>query len=308
MPKGFPPGVFIIGSQKSGTTQLASLLDQHPDICVARSKEPDIYSRFWSKGLDAFKDEFSDTNAICLDASTSYTSACLPKYFPQDEGVESNFNGVVEHIYSVVPNARFIYIMRDPVNRTFSAYWHQVRAGSETRSFKEAIKEDTYYLRTSHYFGQIELYLERFSKSQFLFLTFEEFIKNPYETARACFTFLGLRDDIELVKDGGQNKSFVYGGLFGRLNTLLNRIGGINTLVKLIKPIVPRKFLEWGASRITQQVPKISGIEYEMMEGMFNNSISQLEELTGKEYLMWRSRPKNQSAEGKGIQDRELIR
>jgi hypothetical protein len=154
----FPPKVFVIGAQKSGTTQLASLLGQHPDICLARSKEPDIFSGRWCQGLDSFQSEFARLDRICLDASTSYSCACLPRYFSQDIGVESGFNGVPERIHSVSPDARFIYIMRDPVARAFFGYWHEVRAGRETRPFEIAVRQTTYFLRTSHYFGQIELY------------------------------------------------------------------------------------------------------------------------------------------------------
>lgn len=41
----FPPEVFLIGAQKAGTTTLAYLLSQHPNICVAKNKEPHFFLR-----------------------------------------------------------------------------------------------------------------------------------------------------------------------------------------------------------------------------------------------------------------------
>ncbi len=285
---GFPPKVFIIGAQKSGTTQLTHLLEQHPDICVAGSKEPDIFSRFKDRPVDSFIHEFNHPDSICIDASTSYSCACLPKYFPADAGVDSNFNGVPEYIKRISPGARFIYILRDPVIRTFSAYWHQVRSGVEKNSLESAIKQNSYYLRTSHYAGQLELYLDHFAMENFLFLNFEDLITSPEKTAQQCFRFLDLPGDIPLSLSGGQNKSFVYTQSLHRLNYLLAPVGGINRLVKSAKHLIPRKILEWGASKMTQNIPKIKDGQKMLIAEQLIDSIDQLEQMTNKKWPHWK--------------------
>lgn len=287
MSTGFPPKAFIIGAQKSGTTQLADLLGQHPEVCLAKTKEPDIFSGQWSRGLESFRGEFSNLEGICLDASTSYSCACLPDYYPQDQNVESGFNGVAPRIKETCPEAQFIYLLRDPVARTFSSYWHEVRAGRETRPFAIAIRETSYYLRTSQYFGQLELYLAHFPLDRFLILTFEELIAAPFKTAQTCFRFLGVDEKVPVQQDRAQNKSFVYRGGWGTVNRFLAPIGGLNAPIKAIKPLVPRAIIEWGGRRLTKAVPRVSAREYALLEGEFSESIRRLSELTKRDYP-WR--------------------
>ncbi|EGV27640.1 sulfotransferase [Thiorhodococcus drewsii AZ1] len=263
------------------------VLGQHPAICLAKSKEPDIFSGRWRQGLDAGKSEFAHPGRICLDASTSYSCACLPMYFPQDIGVESGFNGVPPRIHRVSPDARFIYIMRDPVARAFSSYWHEVRAGRETRAFEIAVRETTYFLRTSHYFGKIELFLEYFPLDYFLFLTFEDFIAALLDTARSCFRFLDLQDDVLIQQDRAQNKSFVYSGPWGFVNRLLAPIGGLNAAVRASKNLLPRRFLEWGAKRMTKGVPPVTNREYALLAAEFQECVVRLGELTGRDFSQW---------------------
>lgn len=293
---GFPPKAFLIGAQKSGTTQLASLLGQHEQVCLAAPKEPDIFSRNWSHGLEAGRTAFTDPARLCLDASTSYSSACLPAYFPGDVGVFSHYNGVAERIHSVSPQARFIYLLRDPVARAVSGYWHQVRAGFEQRPLQQALVEDSYYLRTSHYAGQIEQYLLYFGLDHFLLLTFEELVRDPQAAAKKCFAFLGL-PDVHVSPEGAQNKSFVYGGLYARLNRGLAGVGGLNAVVKKVKPMLPRRVLEWGAERLTQPVPQPTDQDYALLADRFAPMIERLESMTGRRFDEWRTRRAGMTAD-----------
>src|SRR3569833_1019554 len=73
--KMFPPQAFIIGAQKSGTTSLAYLLDQHPMIGLATPKEPDFLTVNWDRGLDWYRACFREPKEILIDASVSYTMA-----------------------------------------------------------------------------------------------------------------------------------------------------------------------------------------------------------------------------------------
>ena len=177
----FPPEVYLIGAQKAGTTTLAYLLSQHPRICVAKNKEPHYFTGNSSKDLAWYKKQFSNyENTLCIDASTSYSFAPLSldnSYMPK-----KCFHNIPQRIYSINPQAKFIYLLRDPVERTYSGYWHSFNTGREHRSFGEAIRNDYFYLDVSNYYGQLTLWLEYFSLDSFLFLLFEDMKKNPEQT------------------------------------------------------------------------------------------------------------------------------
>jgi Sulfotransferase domain len=173
------PNLFIIGSMKSGTTFLWSLLASHPSIFVSRPKEPsyfvdpiqlrELLPWFWMQGARDAK--------IVGEASVYYTHLPLA-------------SGVAERISQFNPDARLIYVMRDPIARTISHYWHRVRYEKEYRPILHAIKNDPRYLDVSFYRMQIVPYLNAFKRDQLKLLTFEELTNNTAETVPIDFSLV----------------------------------------------------------------------------------------------------------------------
>ena len=77
-------------------------------------------------------------------------------------------------IARLVPDARLVYLLRDPVKRLRSHYLERVRAGDETRPPERALREHVGYVRASQYAWQLEQYLEYFPRRQILVITTEE--------------------------------------------------------------------------------------------------------------------------------------
>ena len=177
---------------KSGTTSLHQHLDDHPDICMSREKEPGYFVEElnWKKGERWYLDLFRHaTDQRILGESSSYYTK-LP-----------TFRGVPERIEKCVPDARFIYLMRDPVKRAVSHYWHQVRSkqkgGGERRDMLTAFREDEQYLSYSHYAMQLTPYFEVFGRERIFVLTLEEFSREPQMSMRRIFSWLGVDEDFE---------------------------------------------------------------------------------------------------------------
>ena len=112
------PNLFIIGAMKSGTSSLHEYIGDHPDLFMAEPKEPMYFSQNddWRAGFDDYMKLFADrTNETWFgESSTEYTK--LPQY-----------SDVAPKLHECNPNARLIYIMRDPVERSLSHYWHVVK-------------------------------------------------------------------------------------------------------------------------------------------------------------------------------------
>jgi hypothetical protein len=236
----FPPEVYLIGAQKAGTTTLAYLLNQHPRITVSRPKEPHFFSHNRDKVLDWYREMFSGPpDSVLLDASTTYSMAPL-KSKEGDSWPGSRYEGVPERVFSINPHARFIYSLRDPVERTYSGYWHYVRTGSEYREFGATLRNgSTRYLDVSDYYGQLLLWLEYFPLDSFLFILFEDMKESPERTAKECFEFiLGKGTDAPAVRlDGVHNRSHVNPRVARRINRASRRIA--KSLTPL-KPVVPK--------------------------------------------------------------------
>jgi hypothetical protein len=189
------PNLFVIGAMKSGTTYLNKLLNTHPQIFMCTPEEPSYFveqhdlRRLWPKAWDLgfWRDEdcylslfeAADDAVFVGEASTSYTKRIVAP-------------GVPERIRRFNPDARFVYVMRDPVQRTISHYWHMVRFHAEKRPMLEAIKAHPHYLDTSHYARQLLPYLDLFGPERVFTLTFDELTQSPRVTMSRLFAWLGL--------------------------------------------------------------------------------------------------------------------
>lgn len=195
------PNLFIIGAMKAGTSSLAAYLHQHPDIFMSKFKEPQYFAphktrwgQDWGQGhsypepgiawyLRLF-DEAGNAK-YAGEASVSYTAR------PWLSGCE-------KRIHAFNPEARLIYIMRDPIERSISHYWHFVADGREDRDMLTAIHRLPGYIGRSDYAMQLEPYIDLFGRDRIYMLTLEELNAAPAETFRRMFQWLGVRDDVSI--------------------------------------------------------------------------------------------------------------
>ena len=180
----FKPNLFIIGATKCGTTSLHNYLNAHPQIFMSEPKEPGFFlgskiSKF--KTLDSYLVLFEKGKSCKVrgESSTAYTHYPFKK-------------GVAKRIYEFNPSAFIIYIIRDPIERTISHYWWNVRWEGERRDPYEAIIKDKFYQNVSYYALQIKQYLKFFPKDQIKILTLESLKKDPLGILKNLFEWLGV--------------------------------------------------------------------------------------------------------------------
>jgi hypothetical protein len=157
-----------------------------------------MFTWMWRKGywkdeqryLDLF--EPAGDAPVVGEASVFYT--CLPKA-----------QGVAERICRFNPDARLIYLVRDPVERTISHYWHSVRYFGEYRPIEKAIREDPQYLDVGDYAMQLAEYYRFFPREQILILTFEDLTEDPSAVMATVSDWLGLDRPREPPKVPPQN-------------------------------------------------------------------------------------------------------
>jgi len=283
----FPPEVYLIGAQKAGTTTLAYLLCQHPNICIAKTKEPHYFTSNSSKSLAWYQKQFlNHENTICIDASTSYSFA--PLSVENSQYNNQQFQNIPQKIYSINPNAKFIYLLRDPIERTYSGYWHSFNTGREHRSFGEAIRNDYFHLDVSNYYGQLSLWLEYFPLESFLFLLFEDMKNNSEQAAKKCFKFLEIdSENIKLNLQEHRNKTesvnFV-GRRFKRIFKELDYSG-----FGFMAPSPVRKFIQELTINSNNSLPKTSEKELVFLGKYFAEKNSNLANLTGLSLNKWQS-------------------
>lgn len=181
------PNFLVIGAMKAGTTSLYHYLQAHPQVYMPPVKELAFFAEGsnWRRGLDWYRKQFvsADPNAIAIgEASTLYTK------YPRHRGVP-------QRIAAHIPEARLIYVIRDPIVRIRSHYQHRVTQGSERTPFEEAVFENPIYVDCSRYALQIEQYMGYFPREQLLVITSEDLRDARLATIRKVYEHLGVDTD-----------------------------------------------------------------------------------------------------------------
>jgi len=286
----FPPSCFIIGAQKAGTTSLAFLLGEQSDICLSTPKEPRYFSKNYARGVKWYESCFKQPERkILLDASPDYSRGPTDLFVVEKSYDGAAFTDVPNRISSLNSESRLIYVLRNPVHRTYSSYWHNVRAGYDKTDFSTSIRNSDRYLVASDYLGQLSNFLQCFPLEQFHFILFEDFIKNPHGELKRCCEFL------EIAYTPADDRTQTHSNASYQLNRwgeLVKRTAGSSRNYKrfnqALKKVLPSS-MQTGLKKLTTTaIPKISAADQKYLGAMFTPQNNQLEELTGLDLSAWK--------------------
>jgi hypothetical protein len=187
------PDFLIVGAMRSGTTALATALGQHPELFMTPKKELHYFDVNIDNGIDWYESQF-------VDGTGSVVGEATPSYMFDDFAVQ--------RLSSTLPGAKLIAILRDPVDRAYSHYWHNRQRGRETLEFEAALEAESSRLHSTDaldrlyfsyfsrglYHRQLEYLCRFFPRSQLLTLIFEEFREDQATTLRQVWRFLGVNE------------------------------------------------------------------------------------------------------------------
>jgi hypothetical protein len=278
------PNFFIIGAARSGTTSLYVYLDQHPEIFFSPVKEINFFSnpKIWGKGFKWYESHFNkakDVRAVG-EASTSYTASPFIKEVPQ-------------RILDYSPNAKLIYIVRDPINRLVSHYMHRVHRGIERRPFSEIVKniehEPTAWQGRYNY--QLEQFLKLFNREQVLILSFDDLHKLSQKTVSDIFSFLGVDSDFPV-----ENIEKVFNASSGTLRRSNIGIRTLNFYRRYVEqknvPFIVKKqlFKLSKIGSIKEKKPSLTDSEYQTLLEFYQQDSAELSEKFGIDTSGWLER------------------
>ncbi len=283
------PNLFIIGSMKSGTTSLHNLLAQHPDIFMSTDKEPGYFVPELNlhQGEQWYLDLFKDARGVRYsgESSTHYTKS-------------PHFSGVPERIKLFAPEAKLIYVMRDPLYRAVSHYYHNLRKSSngynpafelEFRNMHSAFSANTEYFDISYYAMQIQLYLEYFDLDQMYLMTFENLRDQTKQNIEDLLSWLGVDttriDAVALPKNNTKPDQFER--LRGR--GLLHKFR-YSRFWDYLSPACPSQLKSWARNHISKKDQGRDDSYGEAMEYMterLSPTVRELEDLLQRKFPEW---------------------
>lgn len=289
------PNLFMIGSAKSGTSHLAALLGQHSDIFLSEPKEPEFFSfdENFDKGFDWYRSIYGDAGNArwVLDASTGYTR------YPECPNT-------VERLHAWAPKAKFIYLMRHPVERAYSHYVHrwskELHPNEPFRvSFEEHIVDDPICINGSDYQIQLERYLKRYPKQSILCLFNFQLRQNPEAVVRRVCGFLDIDFEDAMMASPGyrsnKSDSFLESRIRLALTDRIKSTPGVGTMIKVLPRSarelgyqwVRRSFLASSTSAEFQPPPMLPKTRAELLK-RFEPSVAWVEAFTGVDLARWR--------------------
>ncbi len=172
---------FIVGAMRSGTTYIATILDEHPEISMAKPLIPEpkffIKEEEYARGLEFYQDKYFDKKKGA-------------KVFGEKTVHYSEREDALIRIKEKYPGCKIILILRDPVYRALSNYYFSFKNNIETRKLEEVFIDNLLapecnkkmyispfaYLERSIYINQIKLLKKYFKKDKFKILITENLI------------------------------------------------------------------------------------------------------------------------------------
>jgi len=290
------PNLFVPGAAKCGTTTLHDLLNCHPDICMSVVKEPVYWN---SEGIQNekranwYRKLFGNSEAKILgESTTSYM------YFPE----------FISNVSKLFPSSpKFIFILRNPIDRCHSHYWWLKGRGQEKRTFSEAMQSDlnrslerygylpNYYYHFGLYGKNIKRFMDAFGKDAIKIITLEELQNDRLKTLNSCFTYLGV-SEMNSIPDIRSNETvkLKYPKLFHFINKTAS---GKYRYTKIAKYLISRERID----RIKRKLKKmryfkgsekleyddLSNEERKWIKSIYEEDVKLLKHISGLSYDQW---------------------
>lgn len=207
------PNFIIIGAQKCGTTSLLEALSAHPHVVPPKVKEPHFFDLNFHRGTSWYRRRFPfatlSTSRPVLQPGRRYMRGEATPYYL--------FHPLAaQRLASILPEAKLIALLRNPVDRAYSHYQHNVRRNREPLTFADAVAAEprrlageadaisgdpgysSYahrhysYVARGEYAGQLARFTRHFDKTSLIVLKSEDFFAATSYWVNRVFDFLDL--------------------------------------------------------------------------------------------------------------------
>lgn len=301
------PTFLIIGAAKAGTTALYMYLNQHPQIFMSEKKEPHFFSfentpitfrgprdeQAWKKlavtELDAYQALFHNvTDHIALgEASTNYL------YYHQQ---------TAPRIKHYIPYVKLIAVLRNPVDRAYSAYLHRRSEFREPCAvFSEALDAEperinagwgpsAHYFRGGLYYEALRTYFDLFDADQRRVYLYDDLVENPHGMVRDIFEYLGVDGQFQPDFSRRYNVSGpISNPILARLQALTLYTGVFQTLMRVLPQFMVRPIRQaYRNARDRSKVkPPISTHDYQRLKAAYHDDVLQVQALIGRDLSAW---------------------
>lgn len=291
------PNFIIAGATRSGTTSLYYYLNQHPDISFPKLKEPRYFTMGELKLPQNGPGDFSVDKKL-VTTLNQYKSLykTINNKIVGDASSEYLYHHKISapSIKNTLGDIPIVIILRNPVDRAFSAYNNLVRDGRENEIFEDALNREEermqknwdmmwHYKKVGMYSKQVQTYQQEFSNIKIII--FERFIKNPNKYLNEITDFLNIEyydnfNTDDKYSQSGVTKNHLVSSLTSRRHWFTNGIR------ELVLSLIPRKYLEKLNETMLEQ-KTLSEETYKYLFDYFSEDITNLEKNIDSKIPEW---------------------
>lgn len=247
------PNFLLIGAPKSGTTSLYNYLNQHPQVFMSTNKEPKFFAfegcnldfNGHHKGIQQIKEStitnYSDYLNLFKDANTY-------KVIGEASPIYLHHTKAPKNIKKYLPNVKLVAILRNPIERLYSDWKHQVRMGWEPeRDFFKALKQWELrenqnwipylnYLPKGLYYKNLSRYFQLFDNKQIKIVLYEDLKNDASKLMQELFDFLEIDQNVVIdtshcyMKSNPIPKNYFIEKIILKINKKMQKIDKLSSI------------------------------------------------------------------------------
>lgn len=296
------PDFLVIGAARSGTTALYQYLAEHPGLFLTEPKEPHYFALAGTTPAFTGPGDRETINRLAVPDREDYLrlyEAARPDQVRGEASVSTMYHpAAVSLVREMNPAARLVCMLRDPVDRAFSAYgFMRTRGWEPCGTFEEALADEPrriaegwhhiwHYTAMSRYGEQLHHVLDVFPREQVLVLRHEDMAADPDAVLTRVYAHLGVPPVRRTVAPDPHRSGEPRSRFLGRV------VSTHHPLKKLLSPVVPvslrRRLRRQIVARNIVRTSYRPETRRELVAG-FGPDLDLLEQVTGLDVTAWRS-------------------
>lgn len=296
------PQFLVIGAARSGTTALYQYLAEHPGLFLTEPKEPHYFALAGTTPAFTGPGDRQTINRLAVpdrDAYLRLYRGARPGQLRGEASVSTLYSpGAATRVREMVPDARLVCLLRDPVDRALSAYgFMRTRGWEPCPTFEAALADEArriaagwhhiwHYTAMSRYGEQLRRVLEVFPREQLLVLRHEDLTADPDAVLARVYAHLGVPPVPRTVTPDPHRSGEPRSRFLGRV------VSTHHPLKKLLAPAVPTSVRRALRRRVVAGNIVPIGYRPETRRALvagFAPDLELVEQLTGLDVTAWRS-------------------
>lgn len=276
------PTFLIIGAMRSGTTTLARTLGEHPDVFMVRDKELHYFDTWPDRGRRWYESRFREA------AGQRVVGEATPNYM--------YVRGAIERAAALLPRAKLLAILRDPVERAYSHYWWNRLRGREPLGFVDALDAEPERLRgdvrggplfayvgKGRYTQQLKHVCSLYPREALHVVILDDLEESPERTFHDVCRFLEVDAHLISVRSTAHLNSY-YEVRSQGVGRLVRRLASKGRLGRLTAAVPAR------LNRLEVRYPSMEREARAKLRRIFEPEIQELEAWLGRDLSMWAGR------------------